>query len=51
MLILAESRDAAMQHLEVLTFLLEALGFIVNREEFILCSAQELQLLGLLVGS
>ena len=51
MLILAESRDAATQHLEVLLFLLEALGFIVNSEKSILCPAQQLEFLGLVVDS
>lgn len=51
MLILAESRELATQHLEVLLFLLEALGFIVNREKSHLCPSQELEFLGLLVDS
>ena len=51
MLILAESRETALQHLEVLVFLLEALGFIVNKEKSILCPIQELELVGLLIDS
>ena len=51
MLVLSESKEMAAQHLEVLTFLLEALGFIVNGEKSILCPSQELELLGLLVDS
>lgn len=46
MLILAE-----LQHLEVLIFLLEVLGFIVNKKKSILCPAQKLEFLGLLVDS
>ena len=51
MLILSEFREAAAQHLEVLIFLLEALGFIVNKEKSILCPSQELEFLGLSVDS
>ena len=41
----------AIQHLEVLIFLLEALGFIVNKEKSVLCPSQEIEFLGLLVDS
>ena len=51
MLVLVESRELAMQHLEVLIFLLEALGFIINKEKSILSPAQELEFLGLVVDS
>ena len=51
MLILAKTREEASQHLEVLLFLLEALGFIVNREKSHLNPAQTLEFLGLLVDS
>ena len=51
MLILAESRKSAVQHWEVLIFLLEALGFIINKEKSILSPAQKLEFLGLVVDS
>ena len=51
MLVLAESRESAMEHLEVLTFLLEALGFIINKEKSVLSPAQKLEFLGLVVDS
>jgi len=51
MLVLAESRESAMEHLEVLTFLLEALGFIINKEKSVLSPAQELEFLGLVIDS
>lgn len=50
-LILAETREEANQHMEVLLFLLEALGFIINQEKSYLNPAQELEFLGLLVDS
>jgi len=40
MLILADSKEEASQHLEVLVFLLEALGFIINQEKSLLSSLQ-----------
>jgi len=51
MLLLSESKEVAIQHLEVLIFLLEALGFIVNKEKSVLCPSQEIKFLGLLVDS
>ena len=51
MFILAKTREETSQHLEVLLFLLEALGYIVNREKSYLDPAQELEFLGLLVDS
>ena len=51
MLILAKAREETSQHLEVLLFLLEALGFIVNRGKSYRDPAQELEFLGLLVDS
>ena len=51
MLILAKTRQETSQHLEVLLFLLEALGFIVNWGKSYLDPAQELEFLGLLVDS
>ena len=49
MMILANSRGEATQHLEVL-FLLEALGFMINSEKSHLCPSQELEFLGLQVN-
>ena len=51
MLILAKTREETSQHLEVFRFLLETLGFTVNRDKSYLDPAQELKFLGLLVDS
>ena len=51
MLILANSKKEASQHLEVLVFLLEALGFIINQEKSLLSPVQEIEFLGLMVDS
>ena len=51
MLILANSKQEASQHLEVLVFLLEALGFIINQGKSILSPVQEIEFLGLMVDS
>ena len=42
MLILADSKEEASKHLEVLVFLLEALGFIINQEKSLLSPVQEI---------
>ena len=51
MLVMARTREEAKQHMEVLVFLLEALGFIVNQEKSLPIPAQELEFLGLSVDS
>ena len=51
MLILANSREEATQHLEVLVLLLESLGFIINQEKSLLSPVQEIEFLGLIVDS
>ena len=51
MLIMANSKEEASQHLEVLVHLLEALGFIINQEKSFLCPLQEIEFLGLMVDS
>ena len=51
MFILAGTKEEAAQHLEVLLFLLEALGFMVNLEKSHTNSAQEIKFLGLTVYS
>jgi len=51
MFILANSKKEASQHLEVLVFLLEALGFIINQEKSLLSPVQEIEFLGLMVDS
>ena len=51
MLILANSKEEASQQLEVLVFLLEALGFIINQEKSLLSPVQEIEFLGLMVDS
>ena len=50
MLTLANSREEATQHLEVLV-LLESLGFIINQEKSLLSPVQEIEFLGLIVDS
>lgn len=45
MLLMAESRDTAVQHLEVLMFLLETIGFVLNKEKSYLHPTQELEFL------
>jgi len=51
MLIMADSKEEATHHLEVLMFLLESLGFMVNPEKSNLCPCRELEFLGLQVDS
>ena len=51
MLVMARTREEANQHMEVLVFLQEALGFIVNQEKSHLIPAQELEFLRLSVDS
>ena len=46
MLILAQTKETT-QHLEVLLFLLEALGFMINSEKSHMNPAQEIEFLGL----
>ena len=50
-LILADSKEEATQHLEVLVSLLEALGFIINQEKSLLSPVQEIEFSGLMVDS
>ena len=47
MLILAQTREEATQHLEVLLLLLEALGFMINSKKSHINPAQEIEFLGL----
>ena len=49
MLVLAWTKEEAAQHLEVLLFLLKALGFIINLEKSHMEPAQEVEFLGLTV--
>ena len=50
MLILAQTKETT-QHLEVLLFLLEALGFMINSEKSHMNPAQEIEFLGLTIDS
>jgi len=45
MLILADSKEEATQHLEALMFLLEALGFMINPEKSHLLPCQNVEFL------
>ena len=51
MLVMARTKEEANQHMEVLVFLLDALGFIVNQEKSHLIPVQELEFLGLSMDS
>ena len=50
-LLLAESKEMIHDHLEGMTYLLESLGFIINRKKSVLNPAQTLEFLGLTVDS
>jgi len=45
MLILADSKEEASKQLEVLVFLIEALGFIINQEKSLLSPIEFLELM------
>jgi len=51
MLILADSKEEATQHLETLMFLLETLGFMINPEKSHLLPYRDMEFLGLQVDS
>ena len=50
-LIMSESAALAAQHLEVLTHILQCLGFIINTEKSVMSPTQELEFLGMLVNT
>ena len=50
-LIIAESRNQALEHSQVLVHLLECLGFIINTEKSVLTPHQTIEFLGLTVDS
>ena len=50
-LILAESKGMALDHVEALVYLLECLGFVINREKSVLVLNQTIEFLGLTVDS
>ena len=50
-LIIAESRNQALEHSQALVHLLECLGFIINTEKSLLTADQTIELLGLIVNS
>ena len=50
MLILANSKEVAMQHLKTLMFLLKVLGFMINPEKSRLCPCWDIEFLGLQGG-
>jgi len=51
MLLMAESKQKLMEHVQSTLFLLENLGFIVNSKKSILSSTQEIEFLGMIVNS
>ena len=50
-LIMSEFAVLAAQHLEVLTHILQCLGFIINTEKSVMSPTQELEFLGMLVNT
>ena len=50
-LIIPESAVLAAQHLEVLTHILQCLGFIINTEKSVMTLNQELEFLGMVVNT
>ena len=51
MLILAETSEQAYQLLETLLWILQSLGFVVNREKSVFIASQEIEFLGLVINS
>ena len=45
-LVMATSREAALEHIECFSFLLENLGFTINRQKSLIDPAQEMEFLG-----
>ena len=50
-LILAESKETALDHAEGMVYLLECLGFVINREKSVLVPNQTIEFLGLTVNT
>ena len=50
-LILAESREAAVDHTNALTYLLQCLGFEINHKKSVLRPTKTIEFLGITVGS
>ena len=50
-LVIAESRYQALEHIQILVYLLECLGFIINMEKSVLIPDQAIEFLGLTVDS
>ena len=50
-LVMATSRQAALEHTECLLFLLENLGFTINRQKSLIDPAQEMEFLGFISDS
>ena len=50
-LVIAESRNQALEHLQALVHLLECLGFIINTEKSVLTPDQTIEFLDLTVDS
>ena len=51
MLLMASSKQKLLEHVQVSTFLLENLGFIINSKKSILRPSQEIEFLGMMVNS
>ena len=50
-LILAESKEMAVDYVEAMVYLLECLGFVINKEKSVLVPDQTLEFLGLMVDT
>ena len=51
MLVLAETSNQAYQHLETLLWILQSLGFVINREKSVFTASQKIEFLGLVINS
>jgi len=50
-LILAESREALINHLDALAYLLETLGFVIYHKKSIMSPAHSIEFLGLMIDT
>ena len=51
MLVLTETSNQAYQHLETLLWILQSLGFVINREMSVFTASQKIEFLGLVINS
>ena len=50
-LILAESKETALDHVKGMVYLLECLGFVINKDKLLLLLSQTMEFLGLMIDS